>query len=48
MIMDDDAEIDDTYTRNIIAAVLDHVSGNEQQEDFGEHEHEDYRLPIKE
>jgi hypothetical protein len=32
--MDDDAEIDETYTKRIIATVIENVSGNEHEDDF--------------
>jgi hypothetical protein len=39
--MDDDAEIDDTYARNLINSVLHNVSGNEAASDFEEQMHEE-------
>lgn len=39
--MDDDAEIDDTYARNLINNVLHDVSGNEAASDFEEQMHEE-------
>jgi hypothetical protein len=36
IIMDDDAEIDDTYTQNLINNVICNVSGNEAASDFEE------------
>ena len=32
--MDDDAEIDNKYTIEIINHVIDNLSGNEQEDDF--------------
>jgi len=34
MVMDDDAEIDSAYAKGIIGLVIDHISGNEDEEDF--------------
>lgn len=36
IIMDDDAEIDDTYAQNLINNVIHNVSGNEAASDFEE------------
>jgi len=41
LILDDDAEIDDTYARNLIENVLHNVSGNEAPSDFEEQLHEE-------
>ena len=36
MVMDDEAEIDQTYAQGILKHVIDNVSGNEESEDFNE------------
>ena len=37
VILDDEAEIDETYAHGLIQNVIDNVSGNENEHDFIEH-----------